>query len=58
MIRENINTNIIHRSYIQASREVNIEVNTEKTKSMVMSRHQNFLTANKSFENAAKFKGL
>jgi hypothetical protein len=49
---------------LQASKEVGLEVNTEKTKCIVISRHQNalqnhtLLTANKSFENMAKFKYL
>jgi hypothetical protein len=49
---------------LDASREVGLEGNTEKTKHMVVSRHQNvgqnqnFLIANKSFENVAKFKYL
>jgi len=47
-----------------ASREVGLELNTEKTEYeyMVISRHQNvgqnhnLLVANKSFENVEKFK--
>jgi hypothetical protein len=47
---------------LEASREIGLEVKTDKTKHMVMSRHQNaaqnhkLMTANKSFENMAKFK--
>jgi len=49
---------------LEASREVGIEVNTEISKYMVVSRHQNagqnhnLLIANKLFENVAKFKRL
>jgi hypothetical protein len=47
---------------LEASREVGLEVNTEKTKYIVTFCHQNagkihnLLTANKSFENMVKFK--
>jgi hypothetical protein len=47
---------------IEASREVDLKVNTEKTKDMAIFRRQNtvlnhnLLTASKSFENMAKFK--
>jgi hypothetical protein len=44
---------------LEASREVGLEVNTEKTEYVVMSRHQNaghFTIANKSAENVVKFK--
>jgi hypothetical protein len=47
---------------LEASREVGLKVNTEKTKTMVLSRHQNarqnhnLLTVDKSFENVAKYK--
>jgi hypothetical protein len=54
-----------HRSsVIQTSREVGLEVNTEKNKSMVVCHHQNvgqnhnLPTANKSFENVAKLNYL
>jgi hypothetical protein len=47
------------QTLIEASKEVGLEVNTEKTKYMLMSRHQNAGTnhdikiANRSFENVA-----
>jgi hypothetical protein len=49
---------------LEASREVGLEVNTEKSKCMVVSCHQSagqhhsLLIANKFFENVAKFKYL
>jgi hypothetical protein len=47
---------------LESSREVGLEVNTENSKYMVMSRHQNvgqnynLLIANKSFQTVANFK--
>jgi hypothetical protein len=49
---------------IDSSKEVGLEVNTEKTKYMLLSRHQyaghnhDIKIANKCFENVAKFKYL
>jgi sorting nexin-29 len=49
---------------IDASKEVGLEVNTEKTKYVLLSRHQNagqshdIKIANKCFENVAKFRYL
>jgi hypothetical protein len=49
---------------LEASRDVCLEINAEKTKYMIMSRHpnsgqnQNIRIANESFENVAKFKYL
>jgi hypothetical protein len=51
-------------SLLEASRDTGLEVNAEKTKYMIMSRHQNseqnqnIRTANESFERVAKFKYL
>jgi hypothetical protein len=56
---ENINT-IKTETLLEASREVSLQVNTEKTKFMVVFHHHNvgqnhsLLIANKSFENVAK----
>jgi hypothetical protein len=49
---------------LEASRDIGIEINAEKTKYMIMSRYpysgqnQNIRIANESFENMAKFKYL
>jgi hypothetical protein len=49
---------------IDASKEVGLEVNTEKTKYMLISRHQNagrndaIKIVNRCFENVAQFKYL
>jgi hypothetical protein len=49
---------------LEASRDIGLEIDAEKTKYMVMSRHsnsgqnQNIRIANESFENVAKFKYL
>jgi hypothetical protein len=55
-IKENTET------LIEASRDIGLEINAEKTKYMIMSRHpnsgqdQNIRIANESFENVTKFK--
>jgi hypothetical protein len=57
-IKENTET------LLEVSRDIGLEINAEKTKYMIMSRHpnpgqsQNIRTANESFENVAKFKYL
>jgi hypothetical protein len=57
-IKENTET------LLQASGDIGLEINAEKTKYMIMSRHrnsgqnQNIRIANESFENVAKFKYL
>jgi hypothetical protein len=49
---------------LEASRDIGLETNAEKTKYMIMSRHpnsgqnQNIRIANESFEKVAKFKYL
>jgi hypothetical protein len=49
---------------LEASRDVGLEINIEKTQYTIMSRHpksgrnQNVMTANESFKNVAKFKYL
>jgi hypothetical protein len=61
------NINIIKKNaeaLLDASKEIGLEVNSEKTKHMFMSRHQtvgrsgHIRVANKSFEKVAKFKYL
>jgi hypothetical protein len=60
----NINTIKDTEALLQASRQVGLEINTEKTKYMVVSCHDNvgqnhnLLTGNKLSENVAKFKYL
>jgi hypothetical protein len=55
-IKENTET------LLEASRDVSLEMNADKTKYMIMSHHQNLgqyqniRIANESFENMAKFK--
>jgi hypothetical protein len=49
---------------LEASRDIGLEINAEKTKYIIISRHpnsgqnQNIRTANELFENMAKFKYL
>jgi hypothetical protein len=57
-IKENTET------LLEASKDICLEINAEKTRYMTMSRHpnsgqnQNIRTGNESFENLAKFKYL
>jgi hypothetical protein len=57
-IKENSET------FLEASRDIGLEINAEKTKYMIMSRHpnsgqnQSIRIANESFENVGKFKYL
>jgi hypothetical protein len=50
------------KTFLEASRDIGLEINAEKTKYIIMSRHpnsgqsQNIRIANESFENVAKFK--
>jgi hypothetical protein len=49
---------------LEASRDIGLEINAEKTKYMIMSRHpnsgqnQNIRIANESFKNVANFRYL
>jgi hypothetical protein len=55
-VKENLET------LLEASRDIGLEINAEKTKYMIMSRHpnsgqnQNIKTANESFEDVAKLR--
>jgi hypothetical protein len=63
LLVDNIDT-INTETSIDASKEVGLEVNTEKTKYMLLSRHQNagknhdIKISNKAFENVAQLRYL
>jgi hypothetical protein len=63
LLGDSVNTiKEISEILLEASRDVGIEINAEKTKYMIMSRHpnsgqnQNTRIANESFEKVANFK--
>jgi hypothetical protein len=65
LLGDNIDTiKKITETLIDASREVGLEINAEKSKYMLLSRHQNvgqnqdIKIANRSFENVSQFKYL
>jgi hypothetical protein len=65
LLRDNIDTiDKNSETLIGASKEVGLEINVEKTKYMLLSRHQNagqnrdMKIANRSFENVSQFKYL
>jgi hypothetical protein len=65
LLGHSIYTIKLHKeTLLEASRDVGLEINAEKTKYMIMSRHpysgqnQNIRIANESFERVTKFKYL
>jgi hypothetical protein len=63
LLGDSINTIKEHtKPLLEASRDIGLEINAEKTKHMIMYRHpnsgqnQNIRITNESFENVAKFK--
>jgi hypothetical protein len=55
---------IMHLKLVEVTRDIGLEINTQKTKYMIIYRHpnsgqnQNIRTVNESFEKVAKFKYL
>jgi hypothetical protein len=65
LLGDSINTIKVNKeTRLEVSRDIGLEVNAEKTKYMIMSRHpnsgqnQNIRTANESFENVEQLKYL
>jgi hypothetical protein len=69
LLGDNIYIYVYHKekhtqTLIDASKEIGLEVNTEKTKYMLLSRHQNtrqshdIKIGNRCFENVAQFRYL
>ncbi|PNF38698.1 hypothetical protein B7P43_G17524, partial [Cryptotermes secundus] len=64
LLGDNVDTIKINtQTLIDASKEVDLEINTEKTKYMLLSRHQNAgqnldIKINRCFENVAQFRYL
>jgi hypothetical protein len=65
LLGDSINTIKENReTVLEASRDIGLEINAEKTQYVIMSRHlnsgqnQNIRTANESFENVSIFKYL
>jgi hypothetical protein len=64
LLGDNIDTIKENKLYFIASNEVDLEINIEKTKSMLLTRHQNvgrnrdIKIGNRSFENVSQFKYL
>jgi hypothetical protein len=64
LLGDNIDTTKNTETLIDASKKVGLEINVEKTKNMLLSRHQNagrnrdIKIASRSFENVSQFKYL
>jgi hypothetical protein len=63
LLGDSVNTIKESETLLEASRDIGLEINPEKTKYMITShpnsgKNQNIRIANESFENGAKFKYL